>query len=60
MLLKHPARRAAMGAVAHRKVVAHFTRDRMIQQTLTFYERILAGSSRTESLWFAPLRLSRR
>jgi glycosyltransferase involved in cell wall biosynthesis len=60
MLLKHPARRAAMGAVAHRKVAAHFTRDRMIQQTLTFYERIIAGSSRSESLWFAPLRLSRR
>ncbi len=60
MLLKHPARRAAMGAVAHRKVAAHFTRDRMIQQTLTFYERIIAGSSRPESLWLAPLRLSRR
>jgi glycosyltransferase involved in cell wall biosynthesis len=60
MLLKHPARRAAMGAVAHRKVAAHFTRDRMIQQTLAFYERILAGSSRSEPLWFAPLRLSRR
>lgn len=60
MLLKHPARRAAMGAVAHRKVAAHFTRDRMIQRTLSFYERILAESPRSDSLWFAPLRLSRR
>ena len=60
MLLKHPARRAAMGAVAHRKVAAHFTRDRMIQHTLSFYERILAESPRSDSPWFAPLRLSRR
>lgn len=58
MLLKHPSRRVAMGAVARRKVSSQFTRDRMIHQTLVFYERILAESSR-ESLWFSPLRLSR-
>jgi glycosyltransferase involved in cell wall biosynthesis len=60
MLLKQPARRAAMGAVAHRKVATQFTRDRMVHQTLALYERILAESTRSESLWFSPLRLSRR
>jgi glycosyltransferase involved in cell wall biosynthesis len=60
MLLKHPARRTAMGAVAQRKVATQFTRDRMVYQTLTFYERLLAESLRSEPQWFAPLRLSRR
>jgi glycosyltransferase involved in cell wall biosynthesis len=60
MLLKHPARRAAMGAVAHRKVVSHFSRDRMVQQTLAFYEHLLGMSSRPELLWFPSLWLSRR
>jgi glycosyltransferase involved in cell wall biosynthesis len=60
MLLKHPARRSAMGAIAQKRVATQFTRDRMVHQTLTFYERLLVESSRSEPQWFAPLRLSRR
>jgi glycosyltransferase involved in cell wall biosynthesis len=45
MLLKDPARRATMGAAARQKVAARFTRDRMVHETLSFYQRLLASAS---------------
>ncbi|HEX6480479.1 MAG TPA: glycosyltransferase [Ktedonobacteraceae bacterium] len=50
MLLEDPARRATMGAAARQKVAARFTRDRMVQETLSFYQRILASSFSTRQL----------
>ena len=43
MLLENPGLRASTGIAARRKVTTLFTRDCMIQQTLSFYQRILAG-----------------
>lgn len=40
MLLKQPAQRAAMGTAAQKKVAARFTGDRMVRETLSFYQRL--------------------
>jgi glycosyltransferase involved in cell wall biosynthesis len=44
MLLENPVRRATMGAAARQKVAAQFTRDHMVHETLSFYQRLLASS----------------
>ena len=46
MLLEDPLRRSAMGAAARQHVATQFTRDHMVQETLSFYQRLLAGGSR--------------
>jgi glycosyltransferase involved in cell wall biosynthesis len=49
-LLEDPSRRATLVVAAYRKVATQFTCDRMIQQTLSFYQRILAERPRLASL----------
>jgi glycosyltransferase involved in cell wall biosynthesis len=44
MLLEDPARRTTMGAAARQKVASQFTRDHMVHETLSFYQRLLASS----------------
>ena len=41
LLLEDPLRRTAMGIAAQQKVARRFTRDRMVQETLSFYQRLL-------------------
>ena len=45
MLLKEPGRRTAMGAAAHQRVARQFTKERMVHETLSFYQRILANTA---------------
>lgn len=45
ILLKEPARRTSMGTAAHQRVATQFTRERMVYETLSFYQRILASAS---------------
>ncbi|MBV9020569.1 MAG: glycosyltransferase [Chloroflexi bacterium] len=45
MLIPDQARRTAMGDAAHQKVCVKFTRERMIHETLSFYQRLLADGS---------------
>jgi len=45
MLLKEPGRRTAMGAAAHQRVARQFTHERMVHETLSFYQRILANTA---------------
>jgi glycosyltransferase involved in cell wall biosynthesis len=45
MLLKDPARRTAMGTAAHQRVATQFTHERMVRETLSFYQHILASAS---------------
>jgi glycosyltransferase involved in cell wall biosynthesis len=45
MLLKEPGRRTAMGTAAHQRVATQFTHERMVYETLTFYQRIMASAS---------------
>lgn len=39
-LLKNSATRATMGAAAYQKVTTRFTRQRMLHETLSFYQRL--------------------
>jgi glycosyltransferase involved in cell wall biosynthesis len=41
-LCKDPARREQMGAAARRDVVARFSRERMVRDTLAAYEKAAA------------------
>jgi glycosyltransferase involved in cell wall biosynthesis len=40
-LIVDPARRVEMGAAGRQRVLAHYTRERMVAETMAFYERLL-------------------
>ena len=46
LLLENPTRRAEMGTAAQRKVARQFTLDRMVHETLSFYQRLLGDAPR--------------
>lgn len=50
LLLEHPARRREIGVAAQRKVALQFTLDRVVRETLSFYQRLLGGVPRLFSL----------
>lgn len=50
MLLGDPTRRAAMGVAAQKKVAAQFTRDRMVRDTLAFYQRLLEKQTTSNTI----------
>jgi starch synthase len=43
-LLRHPEKRAAMGAAARERVEKHFGWDRIAEQTLDFYRKVVANT----------------
>lgn len=50
MLLGDPTRRVAMGVAAQQKVAAQFTRDRMVRDTLAFYQRLLEKQTTSNTI----------
>lgn len=41
LLLENPTQRSEMGTAAQRKVALQFTLDRMVRETLSFYQHLL-------------------